>query len=137
MVVLLLLSYDRFTGRFTLTTLLAKTNNQDNNNASPNTSQSPTPKPVSIKRVLSSKNVFFSPFSSLAFRLNGVDYQTSISWFLLWRSSIYQANTIGKATPTNRLIKELLPHRRRRTILLSSYMVMITSIKLGLMLFVA
>ena len=132
-------SYDRWTGRFTLTTDLIQTNanHHDEICNSPTSTKSRPLAPVNIKRVLSTKNIFFNPFSHMAFRLNGIDYLVSVSWFMIWRSSVFQTNSLADANQSTVSISELLPRRHRRSIILCSYVAVITSIKLGLMLFLA
>ncbi|MBQ4889590.1 hypothetical protein A9267_11620 [Shewanella sp. UCD-FRSSP16_17] len=128
-------NYDRWTGRFTLTTDLIQ--NQKPINHSPPSAENQVLEPVNIKRVLGSKNIFLNPFSTMMFRLNGIDYLARVSWFVVWRSRIYQTKLAANTNQSTLSIEELLPRRHKRSIILCSYVAMITSIKLGMLLFVA
>ena len=97
-------SYDRYTGKLTLSSL------RDG-------------------AVLASKNIFLSPFSSRSFCLNEKQYQLRASWGIIWQSCIVEV--IKPHNSTRTIIKELLPQRRRRTIIVCSYVAMINLIKIA------
>ncbi len=108
----LLTSYDRFTGRITLSSVSNKA--------------------VSNKAVLASKNMFLSPFSPRSFCLNDKQYQLRASWVLLWQSSIVEI--VQPHNTSVSIINELLPKRRRRTVMVCSYVAMMSLIKLAFLL---
>jgi len=60
--------------------------------------------------------------------INDIPYYLSIRWFVLWRSSL----TPQQSSPQRPSIKELLPQRRRKSIMIALYIGLISTIKLTL-----
>lgn len=112
-------NYDRLLCRFRLLTL-------------PDNTQSET-------EVITDKYLLLSPFHNGRFTLNDVDYQLKIRWFLIWHSSIIKPNSRSqdkaKRDSKNVIIPELLPYKRKTSIMLCIYVFLITSLKIGLSLY--
>ncbi|RPA30994.1 hypothetical protein [Shewanella frigidimarina] len=93
--------YDRFTTRFSLA--------------------------VNEQRVYS-RLLLLSPWRKQQIMINNIPYNLTITWFVLWCSSL----TPAQPSPQRLSITELLPQRRRKSIMIAIYAGLISTIKLTL-----
>ncbi|MCT8987439.1 hypothetical protein [Shewanella phaeophyticola] len=76
-----------------------------------------------------SRLLLLSPWRKQQLMINNIPYNLTIKWFVLWRSSL----TPQQSSPQRPSIEELLPQRRRKSIMITLYLGLISSIKLTLM----
>lgn len=76
-----------------------------------------------------SQLVLLSPWRKQQLMINNIPYNLTINWFVLWRSSL----TPQQSSPQHPSIEELLPQRRRKSIMIALYLGLISTIKLTLM----
>tara|TARA_R110001592_G_scaffold197427_1_gene445415 strand:+ start:2439 stop:2810 length:372 start_codon:yes stop_codon:yes gene_type:complete len=82
---------------------------------------------VNEQRVYS-RLLLLSPWRKQQIMINNISYNLTIRWFVLWRSSL----TPAQPSPQRLSITELLPQRRRKSIMIAIYAGLISSIKLTL-----
>ncbi|MFT6255996.1 MAG: hypothetical protein ACJAT8_000526 [Cellvibrionaceae bacterium] len=75
-----------------------------------------------------SRRLVLSPWRKQQILINNTPYNLTIIWFLLWRSSL----TPTQQSDRHPTIIELLPERRRKSIMIAIYFGLISSIKLTL-----
>ena len=71
--------------------------------------------------------LLFWPIHRFLVEVDNSKYVLDIRWFLLWRSRLKHNDSV--------VIDELLPLRRRRSIAMLGYIALVTSLKLGYVLF--
>ncbi|MGI2174633.1 hypothetical protein [Shewanella ulleungensis] len=76
-----------------------------------------------------SRLLLLSPWRKQQIMVNNIPYNLTIRWFVLWRSSL----TPQQSAPQRPSIEELLPQRRRKSIMIALYVGLISTIKLTLM----
>lgn len=82
---------------------------------------------VNEQRVYS-RLLLLSPWRKQQIMINNISYNLTIRWFVLWRSSL----TLAQPSPQRLSITELLPQRRRKSIMIAIYAGLISAIKLTL-----
>ena len=82
---------------------------------------------VNEQRVYS-RLLLLSPWRKKQIMINNISYNLTIGWFVLWRSSL----TPAQPSPQRLSITELLPQRRRKSIMIAIYVGLISAIKLTL-----
>ena len=82
---------------------------------------------VNEQRVYS-RLLLLSPWRKQQIMINNISYNLTIRWFVLWRSSL----TPAQPSPQRLSITELLPQRRRKSIMIAIYAGLISAIKLTL-----
>tara|TARA_R110000796_G_scaffold191617_5_gene308323 strand:+ start:7215 stop:7586 length:372 start_codon:yes stop_codon:yes gene_type:complete len=75
-----------------------------------------------------SRLLLLSPWRKQQIMINNIPYNLTITWFVLWCSSL----TPAQPSPQRLSITELLPQRRRKSIMIAIYAGLISSIKLTL-----
>lgn len=75
-----------------------------------------------------SRLLLLSPWRKQQIMINNIPYNLTIRWFVLWRSSL----TPAQPSPQRPSITELLPQRRRKSIMIVIYGGLISAIKLTL-----
>ncbi|KVX01139.1 hypothetical protein [Shewanella frigidimarina] len=84
---------------------------------------------VNEQRVYS-RLLLLSPWRKQQIMINNIPYNLTIGWFVLWRSSL----TPDQSSPQHPSITELLPQRRRKSIMIAIYAGLISAIKLTLVI---
>ncbi|MCL1149578.1 hypothetical protein [Shewanella ulleungensis] len=82
-----------------------------------------------IDHILIRIGIILSPWRKQQIMVNNIPYNLTIRWFVLWRSSL----TPQQSAPQRPSIEELLPQRRRKSIMIALYVGLISTIKLTLM----
>jgi len=77
-----------------------------------------------------SRLLLLSPWRKQHIIINNIPYNLTIRWFVLWRSSL----TPAQPSPQRPSISELLPQRRRKSIVIAIYAGLISAIKLTLVI---
>ncbi|WP_372943076.1 hypothetical protein [Shewanella sp.] len=72
--------------------------------------------------------LLLGPWRKQNLMINHIPYNLAIRWFVLWRSSL----TPQQSSPQRPSITELLPTRRRKSIMVAIYAGLISTIKLTL-----
>ncbi|MGB6135109.1 MAG: hypothetical protein WBG74_00845 [Shewanella sp.] len=72
--------------------------------------------------------LLLGPWRKQNLMINHIPYNLTIRWFVLWRSSL----TPQQSSPHRPSITELLPLRRRKSIMIAIYAGLISTIKLTL-----
>lgn len=72
--------------------------------------------------------LLLGPWRKQQLMINDIFYYLSIRWFVLWHSSL----TPQQPSPQRPSITELLPQRRRKSIMIALYIGLISTIKLTL-----
>ncbi|MGX9460799.1 hypothetical protein ACWXWU_06075 [Shewanella sp. A14] len=75
-----------------------------------------------------SRLLLLSPWHKQQIMINNIPYNLTIGWFVLWSSSL----TPDQPSPLHPSITELLPQRRRKSIMIAIYGGLIITIKLTL-----
>ena len=75
-----------------------------------------------------SRLLLLSPWRKQQIMINNIPYNLTITWFVLWCSSL----TPAQPSPQRLSITELLPQRRRKSIMIAIYAGLISAIKLTL-----
>ncbi|WP_133406859.1 hypothetical protein [Parashewanella tropica] len=71
--------------------------------------------------LLQTRYLFFAPYRTIRFQADEHEFNIKILWIIFWRSRLYQAEELKVA--------ELLPQRRRKSVILMSYTLFIASLK--------
>ena len=77
-----------------------------------------------------SRLLLLGPWRKQLIMINNIPYNLTIRWFVLWRSSL----TPDQPSPQRPSITELLPQRRRKSIVIAIYAGLISAIKLTLVI---
>jgi hypothetical protein len=77
-----------------------------------------------------SRLLLLSPWRKQQIMINNIPYNLIIRWFVLWRLSL----TPDQPSPQRPSITELLPQRRRKSIVIAIYAGLISAIKLTLVI---
>ncbi len=76
------------------------------------------------EEVIYSTRLLFLPIKNVNILINEQEFTLKIFWFILWKSTLVNNDNV--------VIKELLVHRRKKSIGLLSYCVLVSCIKVSL-----
>ncbi|MBM7073483.1 hypothetical protein JQC92_15825 [Shewanella sp. 202IG2-18] len=70
-------------------------------------------------------HLYFRPLYKACFKVEDIEYQLSITWFLIWRSKLKKNDKVE--------IGELFPRRRRKSVVMLGYLTTVACLKVLLL----